>query len=100
MPVPIPPRREQEAIADEIERQFTLLNNAEATVQVQIRHSQSLRSSILAAAFSGKLVPQDPDDEPASVLIKNGSRPSEHHLTAIILDGLAKARTPWEKDIA
>ena len=30
----------------------------------------SLRRSILAAAFSGQLVPQDPDDEPASVLLE------------------------------
>jgi type I restriction enzyme S subunit len=70
MPVPIPPRREQEAIADEVERQFTLLNSAEVAVQVQTRHSQSLRASILTTAFSGKLVPQDPNDEPASVLIE------------------------------
>jgi type I restriction enzyme, S subunit len=69
MPIPIPPRREQEAIADEIERQFTLLNSAEAAVRMQHRHSQSLRSSILAAAFSGRLVPQDPADEPASDLV-------------------------------
>jgi type I restriction enzyme, S subunit len=66
MPVPIPPREEQEAIADEVERQFTFLNNAESTAQMQLRHAQSLRSSILAAAFSGKLVAHDPTDESAS----------------------------------
>jgi type I restriction enzyme S subunit len=50
------------------------------------RRSTSLRSSVLAAAFSGKLVPQDPSDEPASVLLEriaaervaaaNGHRPA------------------------
>jgi type I restriction enzyme S subunit len=69
MPVPIPPRQEQAAIADEVERQFTLLNSQEAAVQLQARHSQSLRSSILAAAFSGKLVTQDRNDEPVSAFL-------------------------------
>jgi type I restriction enzyme S subunit len=70
MPVPIPPRHEQEAIADEVEQQFTFLNNVEAIVQAQIRHGQLLRLSILATAFSGKLLPQDPEDEPASALLE------------------------------
>ena len=69
MPVPIPPRQEQEAIADEVERRFTLLDSAEVIVQTQTRRSQSLRSSILANAFSGGLAAQDPTDEPASHLL-------------------------------
>jgi type I restriction enzyme S subunit len=34
------------------------------------KRATALRRSILAAAFSGQLVPQDPDDEPASVLLE------------------------------
>lgn len=92
MPVPIPPRQEQEEIADEIERQFTLLNDAEGTVQQQLRYSQSLRSSILAAAFSGRLVYQDPTDEHASALVEkvaiaresfNGHRPRRSHKSRV-----------------
>lgn len=98
MPVPIPPRKEQEAIADEIERQFTILNSAEAIVQMQIRHSQSLRSSILEAAFSGKLAPQDPDDESASVLIE---RIAAERKSADSHNGYArKARPPGKKDVS
>jgi type I restriction enzyme S subunit len=67
MPIPIPPRQEQEAIADEIERQFALLDNAEAVLQAATSRGKSLRSSILAVAFSGGLVSQDPTDEPASI---------------------------------
>jgi type I restriction enzyme S subunit len=41
----------------------------EMAVMSAVRRSQQLRSSILAAAFSGQLVPQDPQEEPASVLL-------------------------------
>ena len=47
-----------------------MLTSAEATLTSATTHAHHLRSSILAAAFSGKLVPQDPSDEPASVLLK------------------------------
>jgi type I restriction enzyme S subunit len=70
MPVPVPPREEQVAIADEVERRFTVLNQMDSTVQVSLRHAARLRSSVLATAFSGKLVEQAPDDEPASSLLK------------------------------
>ncbi len=39
-------------------------------VRDAMRRSVSLRRSILAAAFSGQLVSQDPDDEPASLLLE------------------------------
>lgn len=70
MPVPIPPRKEQEAIAAEVERQFAVLQSLEAMVDLQVRRGQSLRSSILDRAFSGELVPQDLEDEPASMLLR------------------------------
>jgi type I restriction enzyme S subunit len=70
MPVPIPPPLEQRAIADEVERQFTLLDETEATVLKGLRHCSSLRSSLLADAFSGQLVQQNPADEPASALLE------------------------------
>jgi type I restriction enzyme, S subunit len=70
MPVPVPPHDEQVTIANEVERQFTLLNQIEATVDAAMTRGSSLRSSILAAAFSGRLVSQDPEDEPASILLE------------------------------
>ena len=70
MPVPIPPWGEQVAIADEVERQFSFLDLAEAVVGAQLRRAASLRSSILAAAFAGNLAPQDSGDEPADALLE------------------------------
>jgi type I restriction enzyme S subunit len=69
-PVPIPPRSEQDRIVDAVERQLSVLDQLEATVTTVERHGESLRTSILVAASSGQLVPQDPEDEPASVLLE------------------------------
>jgi type I restriction enzyme, S subunit len=69
-PVPIPPRREQDRIVDAVERHLSLLDQLEATVTAAERRGGRLRTSIVAAAFSGQLVPQDPEDEPVSVLLE------------------------------
>jgi type I restriction enzyme, S subunit len=70
MPVPFPPPHEQAAIADEVERYFTLLDQIEATVESGLRRGSALRSAILATAFAGILLPQDSSDEPASILLE------------------------------
>ena len=68
--VPIPPLTEQEQILSELERCFSITDEVEATITSELRRAESLRQSILKHAFSGKLVPQDPNDEPASVLLE------------------------------
>ena len=68
--VPLPPLAEQHRIVGEVERRLSVIQQAETTVEVGLKRAERLRQSILKEAFSGKLVPQDPNDEPASVLLE------------------------------
>ena len=70
MPIPLPPLAEQRRIVAEVERRLSVAQQAEATVEASLARAERLRQSILKQAFSGRLVPQDPDDEPASALLE------------------------------
>ena len=68
--LPIPPLKEQERIIKEIEYWFTFIDTIEQSkVNLQTAIKQT-KSKILDLAIHGKLVPQDPSDEPASELLK------------------------------
>lgn len=69
-PVPLPPLAEQQRIVAEVERRLSVIQQAEAAVEASLQRAERLRQSILKRAFSGELVPQDPDDEPASALLE------------------------------
>jgi type I restriction enzyme, S subunit len=68
-PVPVPPTEEIAEIEAELERQLTVLDAFEGLVEQEMRRCSALRQAILKAAFAGMLVPQDANDEPASVLL-------------------------------
>jgi type I restriction enzyme, S subunit len=67
--LPIPAWEEQARLASEIERQLSFVEACERAVDVGLARSAGLRRSVLKAAFEGRLVPQDPSDEPASLLL-------------------------------
>ena len=68
--VPIPPLTEQEQIVSELERHLSVADEIETTLDAELKRAERLRQSILKQAFCGKLVSQDPNDKPASVLLK------------------------------
>ena len=68
--IPLPPLAEQERIVNEIQRLFSIIDiveNGKDGLQTAI---QQAKNKILDHAIHGKLVPQDPNDEPASELLK------------------------------
>jgi type I restriction enzyme S subunit len=68
--IPIPPLPEQRRIVAEVDRRLSLVAALEASVEAALARAGRLRQAVLKRAFEGRLVPQDPDDEPASVLLE------------------------------
>ena len=70
LPLPLPPLAEQHRIVAEIERWFTLIDAIEQGKENLETSIKQAKGKILELAIHGKLVPQDPNDEPASELLK------------------------------
>jgi type I restriction enzyme S subunit len=70
LPLPVPPVAEQEAIAEIVEDQLSVVDHLETDLESRLGIAAALRQVILRYAFSGRLVPQCPDDEPASNLLQ------------------------------
>ena len=68
--VPLPPLAEQKRIASAVERWFTLIDELESNEDDLLKAIDKAKSKILDLAIHGKLVPQDPNDEPAIELLK------------------------------
>jgi type I restriction enzyme S subunit len=71
---PIPPISEQKRIVSVIETAFTLIDEIEASKTSLTESIKQVKTKVLDLAIRGKLVPQDPNDEPASVLLERSRK--------------------------
>jgi type I restriction enzyme, S subunit len=68
--IPVSPSLEQIALEDQLAEAEASIEEMHSTIVESLTRSQAQRQNILKAAFSGQLVPQDPSDEPATVLLE------------------------------
>jgi type I restriction enzyme S subunit len=70
LPIAVPPKEEMNEIVRRVEDLFAFADRIEARLTVAQKTVDRLTPSVLAKAFRGELVPQDPSDEPASLLLE------------------------------
>ncbi|MBN8597728.1 MAG: restriction endonuclease subunit S [Planctomycetes bacterium] len=80
--VPLPPLAEQAEIVAEVDRRLSVADAAEQQIEHALQRAARLRQSILRRAFEGKLVPQNPTDEPAAAHLERTKPPSNGNLPA------------------
>ena len=93
-PVPAPPPDEQRAVVDELQSIMRSEDRLRADLDRVERRSKTLRRAVLSRAFSGQLVPQDPNDEPVSVLME---RIAAHRAAERAYGGLRRSRAIPDK---
>ncbi|HET9194947.1 MAG TPA: restriction endonuclease subunit S [Vicinamibacterales bacterium] len=68
--IPLPPASEQALITEMTDDQLSIIDHIESEVSAKLSAARAFRQAILRHAFDGKIVPQDPNDEPASELLR------------------------------
>ncbi len=68
--LPLPPLQEQARLVEEIDLFLTIVDKTTASLPVALRRAEELRRAVLQEAFAGRLVAQDPSDEPVSDLLE------------------------------
>jgi type I restriction enzyme S subunit len=77
----LPNPEEQRLIVQEIESRLSICDKIEENIAQSLQQAEALRQSILKKAFEGMLVPQEPSDEPASVMLERIKAERENSIT-------------------
>ncbi len=87
--IPVPPIEEQRVIVSRIQSLFGQTDAIEVSMEAARRRADEIDQSILARAFRGELVPQNPNDEPASLLLERirGEREKANPAKGQAVDG-------------
>ncbi|MBL3600352.1 MAG: restriction endonuclease subunit S [gamma proteobacterium endosymbiont of Lamellibrachia anaximandri] len=99
IPIPMTSIEEQREIMEKLETQFSEVSQLEKDIDFNLAKSEALRQSILKKAFSGQLVPLDPDDEPASVLLNRIAKEKDEAAAKAKKAKAAKKKPAREKVI-
>jgi type I restriction enzyme S subunit len=75
--IQLPSLEEQKEIVRRVEKMFAKIDKMEEEYQKAVKLCDRLEQATLAKAFRGELVPQDPNDEPASVLLEQVKKEKE-----------------------
>ena len=67
--LPLPSKAEQDVVVALLAKSFTSIEEQDVSTELSLKQAAAQRKNLLKAAFAGQLVPQDPDDEPASALL-------------------------------
>jgi len=94
---PIPPIDEQERIVKSVQAQLSTTERIGTVIIRQRARANALRSAILSAAFSGRLVAQDPTEEPTSILLEWVT--AQHASSNVHQRGRARKSVPAREDI-
>jgi type I restriction enzyme S subunit len=93
IPVAVPGLKEQEEIVSEVKKTISIIDHSQAEVEAALMRAARLRQSILKRAFAGELVPQDPSDEPATVLLDRIRRTQEEKTNTVSKGKPGKRKT-------
>ena len=89
--IPLPPQKEQDRIVSSINQYFAIIENIDSSQKELNTSLEAAKAKILDLAIRGKLVPQDPNEEPAIELLKRinpNFTPSDNlHYAASVPDG-------------
>lgn len=70
LPIPLPPKGEQQELLERLDFSLDSMSSQANSIELALKQTTAQRQNILRAAFAGQLVPQDPNDEPATLLLE------------------------------